>query len=472
MLNIDYTIQEVEYNDLNKLENKIENIIIKTNQALKDSANEITTQKLIKNHKMKFNGWWDNDIKQLYTEYKNAKKNYNLQKTTLSKILYKRAKKAFRNKQEENKSLLETKKLIKTNSNFKINIRKFHRIVDLTKNEKISTTIDVDMIRPNIFKLFNGAYKPNIEIEQQNKDIYKIFQQKHKNKIFNCIIAEENIINILNGLKNNKAIGINKLSSEMFKYGINDRLISIIKTVIEHMINHDIQINDFNIGLIKLLVKDNEKDPNDPDNLRPLTISDTWAIIYEKIILEELEKTHENCSKQFGFKKNSSCDHAVFTLKETSLYNKRRKKPTFICAIDTSKAFDKINRSNLWAKLIKVTDPWIVRSLYNYYNKSKAIINIENNFSQIFETTTGCKQGGPLSPRLFAIYVEELSSLLDNEQAGIRIGKLRINNLFYADDLLLLAMDELELNSLLLITENYGLKYEIKFNHDKTMFMI
>ena len=63
-------------------------------------------------------------------------------------------------------------------------------------------------------------------------------------------------------------------------------------------------------------------------------------------------------------------------------------------------------------------------------------------------------------------------NLLVNEQAGIRIGKLRINNLFYADDLLLLAMDELELNSLLLITENYGLKYEIKFNHDKTMFMI
>ena len=50
------------------------------------------------------------------------------------------------------------------------------------------------------------------------------------------------------------------------------------------------------------------------------------ANIYEKIILSELEKTQENNKKQFGFKKNSSCGHALFILRELLVNNEKKKK--------------------------------------------------------------------------------------------------------------------------------------------------
>lgn len=82
------------------------------------------------------------------------------------------------------------------------------------------------------------------------------------------------------------------------------------------------------------------------------------------------------------------------------------------------------------------------------------------------------KQGGPLSPRLFSLYTENLGKYLDNTEAGIIIGNIKINNLFYADDILLIANTKEEMNKLLIKTEEYGRKLEIKFNPEKTTYVV
>ncbi|RNA17576.1 Retrovirus-related Pol poly from transposon [Brachionus plicatilis] len=86
-----------------------------------------------------------------------------------------------------------------------------------------------------------------------------------------------------------------------------------------------------------------KKSKTDVNNVRPITISDTLANIYEKIILNEIDKTHSGTPNQFGFKSNSSCSHAVFTVKELALRSLKKNKPLYACAIDASKAFDKMN---------------------------------------------------------------------------------------------------------------------------------
>ncbi|CAF0788225.1 unnamed protein product [Brachionus calyciflorus] len=49
---------------------------------------------------------------------------------------------------------------------------------------------------------------------------------------------------------------------------------------------------------------------------------------------------------------------------------------------------------------------------------------------------------------------------------------ITINNIFYADDVLLKAKSLDEMNQLLEITNKYGQEYEIKFNPNKRHFMI
>ncbi|RNA19836.1 RNA-directed DNA polymerase from mobile element jockey-like [Brachionus plicatilis] len=142
------------------------------------------------------------------------------------------------------------------------------------------------------------------------------------------------------------------------------------------------------------------------------------------------------------------------------------------CSIDASRAFDKVNRNNLWGKMVFKVEPYILRTLVNYYSVSKIVIVINDKTTSLIKTTKGVKQGGPLSPSLFSIYVDDLGDDLDQDDNGIKIGQLKINNIFYADDVILIVNSIDELNRLLQITESYGRDFEIKFNPDKTSYMI
>ena len=77
--------------------------------------------------------------------------------------------------------------------------------------------------------------------------------------------------------------------------------------------------NKLNILIIKPILKNQEKMSDDLNNIRPISISTCLAQIFEILIhikSPRLNSTHKN---QFGFKHKISCNHAIFTLKETIL---------------------------------------------------------------------------------------------------------------------------------------------------------
>ncbi|CAF0724001.1 unnamed protein product [Brachionus calyciflorus] len=82
------------------------------------------------------------------------------------------------------------------------------------------------------------------------------------------------------------------------------------------MINYNIMPSNFNIGVVKRIIKDNQKDHNDINNLRPINISDTFALIFDKVLFKEINKNYKPKTKQFDFKDGSSCIHALLALKE------------------------------------------------------------------------------------------------------------------------------------------------------------
>ena len=64
--------------------------------------------------------------------------------------------------------------------------------------------------------------------------------------------------------------------------------------------------------------------------------------------------------------------------------------------MDASKAFDKVWRMGLFAKLIDTLGPAEFRALYNYYLDSWCYIEVNGEKSKLFKTGAGVKQGGPL----------------------------------------------------------------------------
>ena len=89
-----------------------------------------------------------------------------------------------------------------------------------------------------------------------------------------------------------------------------------------------------------------------------------------------------------------------------------------------------------------------------------------------FKIGKGVRQGCILSPCLFNFYAEHIirNANLDESQARIKIARIDINNLRYADDTMLMTESEEELKSFLMKvkeeSEKAGLKLNIQKNKD------
>ena len=85
--------------------------------------------------------------------------------------------------------------------------------------------------------------------------------------------------------------------------------------------------------------------------------------------------------------------------------------------------------------------------------------------------SNGVKQGGILSPKLFNMYVNDLSLKLNNSLIGGSINNKFLNHIFYADDLCLISLSTSAMQQLLYICEEYGQTNDIVFNVNKSMCM-
>ena len=75
--------------------------------------------------------------------------------------------------------------------------------------------------------------------------------------------------------------------------------------------------------------------------------------------------------------------------------------------------------------------------------------------SCFFTVLKGVRQGGILSPRIFAVYVDDLSKQLSDARSGCLTGHQCINHVIYADEICLLAPSALGLQKLLEICYDF-----------------
>ena len=125
-----------------------------------------------------------------------------------------------------------------------------------------------------------------------------------------------------------------------------------------------------------------------------------------------------NCltDAQFGFRKGTSTEDAIFVLYsliENALFTKSRLPCAFI---DLKKAFDSVNRNALWYKLFKMgLDGKILVIFKAMYSVVKSCIKHCDSLSDFFEISIGLKQGQNNSPVLFSLFLEDLELFLQQE---------------------------------------------------------
>ena len=176
-------------------------------------------------------------------------------------------------------------------------------------------------------------------------------------------------------------------------------------------------------------------------------------------------KTHPN---QFGFKKKTSCNHALFVVKETILNYIEKGSSCRIAALDAEKAYDQLWRTGLMYKLINKIDKSIWFMFKKYYDQSMSCIIMNSKLTSPFDVRTGLKQGGILSSFLFNFYINNLIEECIALNIGALIDSSNTSIIGYADDLTLISPNDEQLQILLDKCTEYGLKWRIKFNPNKS----
>ena len=69
--------------------------------------------------------------------------------------------------------------------------------------------------------------------------------------------------------------------------------------------------------------------------------------------------------------------------------------------------------------------------------------------SSYFSVSNGVRQGGILSPKLFSVYVDDLSVALSAPKTGCVINDTSVNHVFYADDLCIMSASPAGLQKLI-----------------------
>ena len=149
-------------------------------------------------------------------------------------------------------------------------------------------------------------------------------------------------------------------------------------------------------------------------------------------------------------------------------------KNIYLCFIDYTKAFDRVDHNKLWKILKEMGIPdHLTCLLRNLYVGQEATFKTGHGKTDWFQIVKGVHQGCILSPCLFNFYAEYImwNAGLDEVQAGIKIARRNINNLRYADDTTLMAESEEELKSLLIKVKGESENVGLKLNIQKTKIM-
>lgn len=227
-------------------------------------------------------------------------------------------------------------------------------------------------------------------------------------------------------------------------------------------------------------------DRADPRNYRPIAIISVLAKLYAALLNHRLstalEVARARANGQAGFRPGRGTAQQIWTLQALIDSQVRpppapghtvsRKgqfhggsvrarlkagAPLYACFVDFSRAFDSVPRERLWRRLrsLKVPEDFVA-AIEAYYARVPLCVRGQDGYSGWFDSATGVKQGCPLSPTLFGLYIdyfEEYSTFRLEQEAAARGRSLdprhRPRVLLYADDVVLLGYSAEELKRLL-----------------------
>jgi hypothetical protein len=218
-------------------------------------------------------------------------------------------------------------------------------------------------------------------------------------------------------------------------------------------------------------------DPFDCGDYRGITLLSVVYKLLSSILNSRLstfcEKEGKLAEEQGGFRPGRGCADQAFNLYSIVGDRLREGRSTFLCFIDIKKAYDRVWRDGLWARLADIGvkgKMWrIIRMMYSSTSSS---VFVGGKDSEFFDFDLGVRQGDVSSPLLFSIFFNGLIEFLKEKDYGVQVVWKLVCGLWYADDIVLFAEYPEELREMMACVDQYCHQWRTTANARKSGVMV
>ena len=295
---------------------------------------------------------------------------------------------------------------------------------------------------------------------------------------------DREIENLLSQISNRTATGEDQIPASILKFlkGIGiEWLTELFNDILKG--NQPLPI-DWRDGRVSLLAKPNST-KGVLETYRPITVSTVLYRMFTKIIAarisEWIEKERILGEMQNGFRRDRRGEDNLFILTSAIEIARKQRKGLVTCFLDCTKAYDRISRDNLWQTLERLgMDARWIQLLKTLYTDNSVIVKVGDVGSSRIQTRIGLRQGCPLSPILFALFIAELETRLMETKCGFEVTVRAVDDsppqkipaMLYADDMVLMGHTYDEMSVLLRVATDVGNEKGLQFNPSKSAIVI
>ena len=163
-----------------------------------------------------------------------------------------------------------------------------------------------------------------------------------------------------------------------------------------------------------------------------------------KRLTSYIEEKNQLSPNQGGFIKGKSTSDHIFLLQTVieKVVNKG-KRQLFAAFIDFKKAYDTVDRDLLLDRLkfLGINGPFL-QNITAMYQKTMYSIKLNKGYLTPINSNLGLKQGCPLSPMLFNLYIDDTNQIFGDQCDPIEFQGEKLSHFLYADDLVILSQTE------------------------------
>eukprot|EP00808_Paulinella_micropora_P018271 g45059.t1 len=232
------------------------------------------------------------------------------------------------------------------------------------------------------------------------------------------------------------------------------------------------------MGTLVNLYKDG--DPADLGNYRGIALMSCLGKLYLSLWARRLSGFMEGklSEEQGGFRPNRSTTDQIISLHEALVRRKLTRRSTYLFFVDFRKAFDTVWQDGLWERLWQSGirgRAW--RIIRDAYRGIRMRVLVDGCLTQPVPVSQGVRQGDPLSPVLFLIFIDALAEMLAERCKGLAYSpegpatRRQLRSLLYADDVVMLAESPEELNAMIEVVRSFCDTWRIEINLTKSQVM-